>query len=135
MLYRYKSTNTDANFAQVDATHCDSAAYPKLPIISTVAGQGDTSGPNEGISKEGWSFIMIEKRDNLVQLYIGVEGDSEPKKVAEMTLSEHSPVKASEVTRSATASCQDIGHIVVIARKLSGDRDDGKTVQEKGIVA
>jgi hypothetical protein len=29
---------------------------------------------------------MIEKRDNLVQLYIGVEGDSEPKKVAEMTL-------------------------------------------------
>ena len=33
-----------------------------------------------------WSFIMIEKRDNLVQLYIGVEGDSESKKVAEMTL-------------------------------------------------
>ena len=86
MLYRYKSTNTDANFAQVDATHCDSAAYPKLPIIFTVAGQDGTSGPNEGISKEGWSFIMIEKRDNLVQLYIGVEGDSEPKKVAEMTL-------------------------------------------------
>ena len=50
-------------------------------------------------------------------------------------VSERSPAKASEVTRSATVSCQDIGHIVVIARKLSGDRGDGKTVQEKGIVA
>jgi hypothetical protein len=45
-------------------------------------------------------------------------------------VSERSPAKASEVTR-----LKDIGDIVVMARKLSGDRGDGKTVQEKGIVA
>jgi hypothetical protein len=48
-------------------------------------------------------------------------------------VSERSPAKASEVTRLATASCQDIGDIVVMTRKLSGDRGDGKQCKRKGL--
>ena len=50
-------------------------------------------------------------------------------------VSECSPAKAREVTRSTTASCQGIGNIVVMVCMLSGDRGDVKAVQEKGIVA
>ena len=49
-------------------------------------------------------------------------------------VSECSPAKAREVTVT-TASCQDIGDIVVMVRISSGDRGDVKAVQEKGIVA
>ena len=66
---------------EVDATNCDSAAHPKLPVIATIAGQELESGANAGLAKEGWNFIAVMKRKNEVQLWIGNPGDSAPQKV------------------------------------------------------
>ena len=65
----------------MDATNCDSSAYPKMPVIATIAGQDLPSGPNAGVAKEGWTFIAVMKRNNEVQLWIGNPGDKEPQKV------------------------------------------------------
>jgi hypothetical protein len=48
---------------------------------------------------------MIEKKDNLVQFYIGVEGDSEPKKVAEMTLTAAAQYVAKVCVRERERVC------------------------------
>jgi len=70
---------------EVDETNCDQAAFPKLPIIATIAGQDMTSGANAGIAKEGWSFIAVMKKNSHVALWLGSETDA-PTKVAEMDL-------------------------------------------------
>jgi hypothetical protein len=72
---------------EVDASNCDSTAFPKLPIIATIAGQDMTSGPNAGIAKEGWGFIAVMKKDKHVSLWLGSETDA-PTKVAEMNLAD-----------------------------------------------
>jgi len=73
---------------EVDATNCDSAAHPKLPIIATVAGQEYSSGPNNGIAKEGWSFIAVMKKNDIVTLWLGSPdaGDTAPIEIGTMTL-------------------------------------------------
>merc|ERR1719183_19076 len=74
---------------EVDETNCDNAAFKKLPIIGTVAGQDIlNSGPNEGCAKEGWCFIGLMKRNLEVSLWIGVpgDGDTAPRKVASKQL-------------------------------------------------
>jgi hypothetical protein len=80
---------------EVDASNCDSTAFPKLPIIATIAGQDMTSGPNAGIAKEGWSFIAVMKKDKHVSLWLGSETDA-PTKVAEMNLADSAVYIAKE---------------------------------------